>query len=47
MKKLYSIKSINGQHLCYQVADSAKEAVSFAKMYGFISAVSAKFVREN
>lgn len=47
MKNLYSIKSINGKHLCYQVAESAKDAVAFAKMYGFISACFAEFVREN
>lgn len=45
MKNLYSITSKNGLHLCYQVANSEADAVSFACMYGY-KAVNATFVRE-
>lgn len=48
MKNLYEIKSKNGAHVCYQAAISEKKAVYAAKnYYGFKSASSAVFVREN
>lgn len=46
MKNLYNIKNSKGVHLCFQVANSEKEAVAIAKMYGKSTAKSAEFVRE-
>ena len=48
MKSLYEIKNAKGIHLCYQVAETAAEAVHAAKVYyGHKSAAFADFVRVN
>ena len=45
MKNMYATTDKNGRHLCYQVAKTEKEAISFARMYGH-RASKAKFIRE-
>ena len=48
MKSLYEIKNAKGIHLCYQVAETAAEAVHAAKVYyGHKSAAFADFVLVN
>lgn len=48
MKNLYEIKNAKGIHLCYQVAETAAEALHAAKVYyGYKSAAFADFVRVN
>lgn len=47
MKNIYRITNRNGVTLCFQVARSEQEAVSFAKMYGHKSARNAEFVRQD
>lgn len=44
MKNLYKITSRTGAVLCFQVAESEEDAVSFACMYGH-KAARASFVR--
>ena len=48
MKNLYEIKNAKGIHLCYQVAETADDALQAAKVYyGHKSAAFADFVRVN
>lgn len=48
MKNLYEIMNWKGIHLCYQVAESEKDAVRIAKVYyGHRSAHKARFIRED
>lgn len=47
MKNIYRITNRNGVTLCFQVARSEKEAVSFARMYGNKGARYAEFVRQD
>lgn len=47
MKNLYEIQDNDGIFLCHQVAENEREAVDFAKMYGFARAKTAIFIREN
>lgn len=46
MKNLYKITNRAGAVLCFQVAASEADAVSFARMYGH-KAARASFVRVN
>lgn len=47
MKNIYEILSTNGVHMCYQVAASEEQALSFARRYGYRRASKAVFVRED
>jgi hypothetical protein len=48
MKNLYEIQDKNGNHLCYQVGESEKDAVFSAKnFYGYKKAAQAVFIRED
>lgn len=48
MKNLYAITNRKGIHLCYQVAESEKDAVHIAKVYYcHRAAYKARFIRED
>lgn len=44
-KNLYEIKNRAGVILCFQVATTESDAITFARMYGVRGAHRARFVR--
>lgn len=47
MKSLYEIKNKHGKTICFQVANSPSDALTFARMYGHKGVKTAVFIRED